>query len=36
LVPELGATALAADLAMGKDEWGARWIEAFRVREKAG
>jgi len=24
---------LAADMAMGRDEWGTRWIEAFRSRE---
>jgi 5-methyltetrahydrofolate--homocysteine methyltransferase len=35
LVPELTATVLAADLAKGKDEWGTRWIEAFRARESS-
>ena len=34
LVPGLTTAVLAADLAMGKDEWGARWIAAFRAREK--
>jgi 5-methyltetrahydrofolate--homocysteine methyltransferase len=35
LEPELTRAVLAADLAMGKDEWGMRWIEAFRAREAA-
>ena len=32
LEPALTRAVLAADLAMGKDEWGMRWIEAFRAR----
>jgi len=32
LEPELVTAVLAADLAMGKDEWGMRWIEAYRAR----
>jgi len=36
LEPELRLAILAADLAMGKDEWGMRWIEAFRARESSG
>ena len=36
LVAELTAAVLAADMAMGRDEWGTRWIEAFRSREKSG
>ena len=32
LEPELTTAVLAADLAMGKDEWGMRWIEAYRAR----
>ncbi|UCH22366.1 MAG: dihydropteroate synthase [Deltaproteobacteria bacterium] len=35
LVTELTTAVLAADLAMGRDEWGTRWIEAFRSREKS-
>jgi len=30
---ELNSAVLAADLAMGKDEWGMRWIDAFRARQ---
>ena len=36
LVAELTTAVLAADMAMGRDEWGTRWIEAFRSREKSG
>ncbi len=36
LVSELTTAVLAADMAMGRDEWGTRWIEAFRSREKSG
>jgi 5-methyltetrahydrofolate--homocysteine methyltransferase len=32
LEPELTTAILAADLAMGKDEWGMRWIKAYRAR----
>ncbi len=35
LVPEVNTAILAADLAMGRDEYGMRWIEAFRKRQKA-
>jgi 5-methyltetrahydrofolate--homocysteine methyltransferase len=35
LVPELRTAVLAADLAMGKDEWGERWIEAYRFRQQS-
>ncbi len=34
LVSEVAITVLAADLAMGRDEYGMRWIKAFRKREK--
>ena len=33
LVAEIGTAVLAADLAMGRDEYGMRWIEAYRQRE---
>lgn len=33
LVIEVNTAVLAADLAMGRDEYGMRWIEAFRRRE---
>jgi 5-methyltetrahydrofolate--homocysteine methyltransferase len=33
---ELAVAVLAADLAMGKDEWGERWINAYRSRQKSG
>lgn len=33
LVPEVNIAILAADLAMGRDEYGMRWIEAFRKRQ---
>jgi len=35
LVPEVSTAVLAADLALGKDEYGMRWIKAFRKRKKA-
>ena len=35
LEPELATAVLAADLAMGKDEWGERWITAYRSRRPA-
>ena len=34
-VPEIQTTLLACDLLMGHDEYSARWIKAFRKREKA-
>ena len=34
LDPDLAIAILAADLAMGKDEWGDRWITAYRSRNK--
>jgi 5-methyltetrahydrofolate--homocysteine methyltransferase len=34
LVIEISAGILAADLAMGRDEWGMRWIKAYRNRQK--
>ena len=36
LVTEVNAAVLAADLSMGKDEFGMRWIKAYRRRQKAG
>ena len=33
LAPGLTSAVLAADLAMGKDEWAMRWIEAFRAKQ---
>lgn len=35
LVPEVNAAVLAADLAMGRDDYGTPWIQAYRQREKA-
>ncbi|MFH1632452.1 MAG: dihydropteroate synthase [Chloroflexota bacterium] len=35
LVAEISTAVLAADLAMGKDEFGMRWIKAYRKRQKA-
>lgn len=32
---EVAMAILAADLSMGRDEWGARWIKAYRQRQKA-
>ncbi len=34
LDPDLAIAVLAADLAMGKDEWGERYIAAYRARNK--
>jgi len=34
LVTEISTAVLAADLSMGKDEFGMRWIKAFRKRQK--
>jgi 5-methyltetrahydrofolate--homocysteine methyltransferase len=34
-VLDIQTTILACDLLMGRDEYSARWIKAFRVREKA-
>ena len=33
--PDLAVAILAADLVMGKDEWGERWIGAFRSRSQS-
>ena len=35
LVPAVTTAILAADLSMGRDAYGVRWIKAFRKREKA-
>jgi 5-methyltetrahydrofolate--homocysteine methyltransferase len=35
LVMEVNTAVLAADLAMGRDDYGMRWIQAYRQREKA-
>jgi 5-methyltetrahydrofolate--homocysteine methyltransferase len=35
LVPEVAVAILAADLAMGRDDYGMRWIEAYRARLRA-
>lgn len=35
LVPDVVAAVLAADLAMGRDEYAMRWIQAYRKRQKA-
>ncbi len=34
LLTEVNTAVLAADLSMGRDEYGMRWIKAFRKREK--
>lgn len=34
LVPEVNIAVLAADLSMGRDEYGMRWIKAYRQRKK--
>ncbi len=34
LVPEVNIAVLAADLSMGRDEYGMRWIKAYRRRKK--
>lgn len=35
LVTEVSTAVLAADLAMGRDDYGMRWIQAYRQRQKA-
>ncbi len=35
LIPAVTTAILAADLSMGRDNYGARWIKAFRKREAA-
>lgn len=35
LVEEIQVAVLAADLSMGRDDYGMRWIQAYRKREKA-
>ena len=35
LVTEVKTAVLAADLSMGRDEYGMSWIRAYRKREKA-
>ena len=35
LVTEVNTAVLAADLSLGKDEFGMRWIKAFRNRQKS-
>ena len=35
LVTEISTAVLAADLAMGADEYGMRWIKGYRARQKA-
>jgi 5-methyltetrahydrofolate--homocysteine methyltransferase len=35
LVTEIVTAVLAADLSMGRDDYGARWIKAYRQRQKA-
>ncbi len=35
LVPEVNTAVLAADLSMGRDDFGMNWIQAFRARKKA-
>jgi 5-methyltetrahydrofolate--homocysteine methyltransferase len=36
LVTEVNTAVLAADLSLGKDEFGLRWIKAYRKRQKTG
>ena len=36
LVPEVATAILAADLCMGRDDYGMRWIQAYRKRSKEG
>jgi 5-methyltetrahydrofolate--homocysteine methyltransferase len=36
LVTEITTAVLAADLAMGRDEYGMNWIKAYRQRQQAG
>ena len=35
LVPEVNTAILAADMVMGRDDYGMRWIQAYRKRQKA-
>ena len=35
LVPEVNTVILAADMVMGRDDYGMRWIQAYRQRQKA-
>jgi len=35
LVPEINTAVLAADLSLGRDEYGMRWIKSYRKRKKA-
>ncbi len=35
LVPEVNTAILAADLVMGRDDYGMRWIQSYRQRQKA-
>ncbi len=35
LVPEIATAVLAADLALGRDDYGMRWIKAYRQRQAA-
>jgi hypothetical protein len=35
LVTETATAILAADLAMGRDEYGMRWLQAYRQRQQA-
>lgn len=35
LVPEISTAVLAADLALGRDDYGMRWIKAYRQRQAA-
>jgi 5-methyltetrahydrofolate--homocysteine methyltransferase len=35
LVPEISTATLAADLAMGRDDYGMRWIQAYRKRQQS-
>ena len=34
LVPEVAFAVLAADLTMGRDQYGMSWIKAYRKRQK--
>jgi 5-methyltetrahydrofolate--homocysteine methyltransferase len=34
LITEIQTAVLAADLSMGRDEYGTRWIKAYRERQK--
>ena len=34
LISEVNLAVLAADLSMGRDDYGMRWIKAYRKREK--